>query len=138
MNRLRIGLASIVEIDALWPSLTEGMAKACKRCNSAWTPGELWQMCRSGQAFLCIVHDGQSVKMASIWRFETARPGVSFRCIMMYGHGMANWLEMAREYIVKLASENGAVALVAEGRSGWAKIFGAAKIGRDYEVSLNG
>ena len=135
---LRVGLASISEVDALWPSITDGMARACKRCNSAWTPGELWQMCRSGNGFLCIVHDGQTIKMASIWRFETARPGISFRCIMMYGHGMDDWLEMAREYIVNLATGQGAKALVAEGRPGWARIFGAVKIGKDYEVSLNG
>lgn len=76
--------------------------------------------------------------MASIWRFEQARPGLSFRCVMMYGHDMPQWLEMAREYITNLAISQGAKALVAEGRHGWARVFGAIKIGRDYEVMLNG
>lgn len=133
---LRLGLASVSEIDRLWPLLSDGLGKACKRCDSQWTAGELWQLCRSGNAFLILVYDDDKIWSAGVWRFETARPGPVFRCIMMYGENMRAWLNMAREFIEKLAKENGAKALVAEGRQGWGRVFGAQKIGRDYEVEI--
>lgn len=133
---LKVGLASVGDVDRLWPGLSAGMGHACKRCESTWTAGDLWQLCRSGNAFLILVYDEDRVWSAGVWRFEPARPGASFRCIMMYGENMRGWLDIARGYITKLAKDNGAVALVAEGRSGWARIFGAEKIGRDYEVKI--
>jgi hypothetical protein len=133
---LRVGLASVADADKLWPRLSAGFGNACKRCESAWTAGELWQLCRSGNAFLILVYDDDKIWSAGVWRFETARPGVCFRCVMMYGHNMHAWLGMAREFIEKLAKENGAKALVAEGRTGWGRIFNATKTGRDYEVTI--
>ena len=133
---LRVGLASVGEVDRLWPLLSDGMGKACRRCDSAWTAGELWQLCRGGGAFLVLVYDDDKIWSAGVWRFEQARPGPSLRCVMMFGTNMRDWLNLARDFINKMAKDNGAKALVAEGRPGWARVFGMKKTGLDYEVII--
>lgn len=133
---LRVGLASLQEVDNVWPLISQGLEKACKRCNEVHCAGDLWQMCRSGHAFLILVYDDDKIWSAGVWRFQKARPGHSFRCVMMYGENMRGWVDMARDFITKIAKDNGAVALVAEGRAGWSRVFGAEKHGLDYEVKI--
>lgn len=133
---LKVGLASQAEVDRVWPLISQGLGRACKRCNDIHCAGDLWQMCRSGNAFLILVHDKDKIWSASIWRFEKVRGKHCFRCVMMYGESMREWVGQAREFITNLAKDNGAVALVSEGRAGWARVFGAEKNGSDYEVRI--
>lgn len=131
-RRLLFEIVKPADVDALWPQMAAPMQRACERCNSTLVAGELWQMCRSGHAFLMIIHDGEGIYSGQIWRFDAAR----FRCIMMYGHHMRLWIGLAQEVITRIAKENGAVALVAEGRDGWARVLKTKKNGRDYEVTI--
>jgi hypothetical protein len=129
---MQIGLASVHEIDRLWPQLVAGVTKAIKRADSRYTAGDLWQMCRSGNGYLVLVYDQERIWSAGIWRFENDR----FRCVMMHGDNMSAWLNLVREYITRIAKENGAVALTCSGRRGWARMFGAEQNGQDYEVMI--
>ena len=133
---MNIAIVGLHEVDQIWPLVAEGLQKACQRCGEM-TSGELWTMCRSGHAFLIIIFEKNSIIMASVWRFESKNGRPVFRCEMMYGHGMGDWLEEARLFITKLAKENGAKALVAEGRRGWLRLIaGAVECAPDYEVEI--
>lgn len=133
---MKIAIAGLHEVDNVWPMVAEGLQKACKRCGDM-TSGELWTMCRSGHAFLILIYEKQEILMAGVWRFETKGGRPVFRCEMMYGKHMREWLEFAYAWFANLAKENGAGWLVAEGRRGWLRIIdGAVKDGPDYEVKI--
>lgn len=130
---MNIGFASIAEVDRLWPLIVDDIQKACVRGRNPITAGELWQMCRSGNAFLCIVHEGNDWLSASVWRFEDD----AFYCWCLTGKHMRYWLTSLRAFIEKTAIENGSKWLKAKGRTGWLRVFREAeKNGDDYQVRL--
>lgn len=134
--RMNIAIVPAFQVDAIWPRLAKGFQHACKRCGDA-TAGHLWQECRSGHAFLIIAYEGQPILMASVWRFENKGEMPVFRCNMMYGSDMRKWLNEAEVLITRIAKENGAKALVADGRRGWLRIFKkAVENGADIEVKI--
>ena len=133
---MKIAIAAPHEVDRIWPLVRDGMGEACKHFEG-WTPGELWQLVRSGNGFLIIVFDDHSqIHMASIWQFQEKNGRPVFRCVAMYGHKMKTWLFQAKEFVSKLAKENGAEWLVAEGRRGWLRVFDAVQCNDDYEVKI--
>ena len=137
---LKIGITGLHEVDEVWPSIRDGMAKACKRSatDSGFTPGELWQMCRSGRAFLILVFDENKIFMSSIWEFQSMNGTPVFRCLMMTGKDMKSWIDDARRWVSGLAAENGAKALVSRGRRGWLRVFGAEETSTgDYVLEID-
>lgn len=133
---MQFGIANVVEVDALWPRLAKGFQHACERCGEM-TAGELWEMARSGHGFLIVGSEQGEVKFASVWRFQSKDGRPVFRCEMMFGENMREWLPDAYAWIAHLANENGAKWLVAEGRRGWLRMFDGAVIsGPDYEVEI--
>ncbi len=130
---MHIGFASVAEVDKLWPLIVADIQKACRQAPELLTAGELWQMCRSGNGFLCIAHNGDEVFASSVWRFEDD----AFRCWSLAGKNMRVWLGPMREFIEKVARENGSTRLLTKGRCGWLRVFKEArKTGDDYEVTL--
>ena len=98
--------------------------------------GQLWQLCRSGAAFLILVYDDDKIHMASAWQFRSEECRHSFHCLSLYGKGLRQWVGMAREFIEKIAKDNGATRLTACGRSGWIRVFDASTRGDYYEVDI--
>lgn len=135
---MKIGFASLWEIDGLWPRLSSGFQRSCERGTDGYTAGELWQMCRSGNAFLMLVFDPDQdrVEMASVWQFQEKNGRPVLRCLALFGSGMVTWLQGARVFIETIARDNGAQWLVTKGRRGWLRLFGAIQCGDDYEVQL--
>ncbi len=75
--------------------------------------------------------------MASVWAFEKLDERPVFRCRMLTGKNMSEWLDPVREYVFKLARDNGARYVVARGRSAWARLFpDAYRRGKDLEMGL--
>lgn len=127
---MNIGFASIGEVDLIWPLIVKDIQRSCERGDGSMTAGELWQMCRSGNGFLCIVHDETGVKSASVWGFE----GQTFHCWTLCGKDMRTWLCPLQDFIEKVARENGSKRITARGRGGWLRVFKTAtKHGQDYE-----
>jgi hypothetical protein len=98
---------------------------------------ELWQMCRSGQAFLVLVFHGETINGALIMQFQKWSGKSVMRCLGIVGVDMKSWLPAAREYIEKMARDGGATSFVAGGRVGWERVFPEAKKLRViYEVDI--
>jgi hypothetical protein len=134
---LKIGIANTAEIDAIWPLFSTRLQEACERTGGDISSGELWQMCRSGNAFCVVVFDESGPKAMLIMQFQRWTAKTVMRCLGIVGEGVNDWLPAARDFIAKMARDGGATSFVAEGRDGWSKLFpDAKKLRTTYEVGL--
>lgn len=134
---MRIGIASNQEVDAVWPVIAARIQTACDRNGGDLSSGALWQMCRSGNAFLVLVMDDNEPIAALIMQFQNWSGKQVMRCLGIAGERMAEWLPLAKGCIEQMARDGGAVSFVSEGRDGWSRIFPTArKLRVTYEVDL--
>lgn len=124
---MNIFIANIADIDALWQTVGPRFNAAIEKCGDDISTGELWQMCRSGNAFLVIARDDSGLLMAAIVRFERWSNGAVLRILSLVGEQIEKWAPAVKAYLADLAKSNGAARIVAEGREGWAKIFDEPK-----------
>lgn len=125
---MAIEICNIVNVDAAWPTVAPMLARCMEKTGDDLSTGELWQMCRSGNAFLILEGTPERIRMASVWQFQKWANGSVFRCIALAGEEMAEWLPELTPFIEKIMREGGATRLVFEGRE-WAAHF--RKLGRD-------
>lgn len=134
---MNIAIASNNEVDALWPIFAERLQLACEKTGGDISSGDLWQMCRSGNAFLLVVSGNGDFVAALIMQFQKWTSKQVMRCLGIVGTDMDLWMPMAKDFISNMAREGGATSFVAEGREGWSAIFPEAKKLRvTYEVKL--
>lgn len=134
---MNIGIATSAEVDHFWPLIAERLQAACMRTGGDLSSGDLWQMCRSGNAFLVVVIDEAAIIAALIMQFQNWSGKPVMRCLGIVGERMAEWLPMAKGFIEKMAKDGGAKSFVSEGREGWSRIFPTArKLRVTYEVEL--
>lgn len=134
---MKIGIANAAEVDQIWPRFSARMQAACERTGGDISSGELWQMCRSGQAFCVVVFNDEGPKAVLIMQFQKWVSKTVMRCLGIVGDGVDEWLPAARDFIANMAREGGATSFVAEGRDGWAKLFpDAKKLRTTYEVQI--
>lgn len=120
-------MANSAEVDAIWPTVGPKFNDCINRFGDDLSSGELWQMCRSGNAFLIVVMEEAGLLMAGVVRFEKWTNGSILRVLSLVGERMADWAEMVKTYLVNMAKVGGASRIVAEGREGWAGIFDEPK-----------
>lgn len=136
---MNIGIASNQEVDAVWPVISGRIQSACERNGGDLSSGVLWQMCRSGNAFLVLVMDGNEPVAALIMQFQNWSGKQVMRCLGIVGERMDEWLPLAKGFIEQMARDGGAVSFVSEGREGWTRIFPEArKLRTTYEVLIDG
>lgn len=135
---MRIGIANAAEVDALWPSIGQKVQATCDKSGGDMSSGDLWQMCRSGQAFLVVVmDDDQAVVATIILQFQKWNRRTVLRCLSIDGERMSEWLQDAMAYIENMGRNGGASSLISEGREGWARVLPQAKKLRiTYEVEI--
>lgn len=102
------------DVDRIWPMIAEDVSKCIRKTPTYLTAGDLWTMCRTGNAFLLAVHDGVKIQAASIWQFE----GQNFTCLMLVGSRSDEWIIALFEKAAEMARYGGAVQLMASGRIG--------------------
>lgn len=134
---MKVAIANQIETDKLWPIFSEKLQKACEKTGNDISSGELWQMCRSGNAFLIFVLDEHGFKAAIVVQFQRWVSKSVLRCLAIVGEEMDSWLPAVFDLASRMAKEGGATSFVAEGREGWSKVFPTAKKLRiTYEVPL--
>jgi len=130
-----IRLASLFEVDAIWPHIAEGMKDCCERSGGDITPDWLYLACRKGEAILVTLEDserhilGGLIAVPQQWANDRV-----LRILALCGRDMADWLDDLKAYNPPLGIEKA----IFEGRAGWAKVPGIREIRRVYEVDLNG
>lgn len=124
---MNIHIVNIADIDAIWQTVGPRFNAAIEKCGDDISTGELWQMCRSGNAFLVIAIGETGILMAAIVRFERWSNGAVLRVLSLVGEKIDLWAWDVKTYLSDLAKSNGATRVVAEGREGWARIFDEPK-----------
>ncbi len=124
---MTIYVANAIDIDGHWRSVGPMFNRAIEKCGDDLSTGELWQMCRSGNAFLVIARDDAGILMAAIVRFERWSNGAVLRVLSLVGALVDQWAQDVKSFLSDMAKSNGAQRIVAEGREGWAKIFDEPK-----------
>ena len=124
---MNVEIAGVQHVDSVWPLVAPKFAEAFRKCGDDLSAGELWQMCRSGNAFLIVAYCDKDILMACVVRFERWNNGLVFRVLSLVGDRIEDWAEAVKTFLAKMAKENGATRIVAEGREGWSKIFDEPK-----------
>lgn len=134
-----IYICPVADVDIVWKTHADGFQDACDRSDDAGlTPGLLWQMCRSGFAFLVIGEEYGAVQFASVWRFEAPEKPTDFRCLALYGDRLERWITPIQEFTKEMAIDGGATKIVASGRKGWLRMVkNSVNNENDYEVRLS-
>lgn len=120
---MKIGIANSSEVDAFWPSVAKEMQRGCDKTGGGMSAGDLWQMCRSGNAFLILIFNDKGFACASVWRFENWPTGQVFRCLGLCGRNMGAWVAELYEFAMQQAEFGGTSRLIGEGRPGWPRVL---------------
>lgn len=120
---MKIGVATSAEVDQIWPLVSTYLKKATDKTGDDYSTGDLWQMCRSGNAFLVYAHDDGRVFMGSVWQFQSWSRGTVFRCLSLGGISMSQWLQPLNTMIEAMMRDGGAYRFVIDGREGWSRVL---------------
>lgn len=115
---MTIQLVPTANVDPVWPMVSALVVKCLEKAPSYLSAGDLWQMCRSGQAFLFVIHDGEKAGGVAIWQFAPAFGQHAFVCLALAGEGLEAWIVEMVEIAGKIAADGGAEILSATGRVG--------------------
>ena len=134
---MNVGFVPLHQVDETWPFISKFINDGITYNPGAFTGGDMWTMCRRGDAFLMIGADSVGFKMAAVWRFETWREDRVFNCLCLGGRDIKDWLADAIKAATEQAAMGGANKLTAAGRAGWAKAITNAKpIYTVFEVEI--
>lgn len=134
-----IGLANSAEVDALWPALSRKFQQSSDDHGDDLPASALWQMCRSGDAFLMIAMEGTKPLMGAVLQFQNWGKGPVLRCLAIGGEEMGRWIGEFENAVMKMMAEGGAKRFVFDGRDGWARMLKhlkPRKLRTTYEVEI--
>jgi hypothetical protein len=117
-------IANIVgqgEVDHVWSLIADDVIRCLNKTPSFLSAGQLWQMCRSGQAFLIICVENGQIMGASVWRFDRGYERSVFDCLVLVGRNSRRWTGVLKDKATEIARQGGATLLTATGRVGLAK-----------------
>jgi len=124
---MKIGIANAVEVDAVWGVFSSRLQEMLDDAGGDLSSGDLWQMCRSGNAFLVLVENDGKLVAASIYQFQRWTQRTVFRCLGLVGEDLKAWAQPLVQFAEEMAKQGGATALVTSGREGLHRIYPKAK-----------
>lgn len=122
-----IEIVNLIHIDSVWERVGPKFQVGIDKCGDDISTGELWQMCRSGHAFLVIARVDADFLMGSVVRFEKWASGSVLRVVGIAGDRMNEWADDWQSFMENMAREGGADRIVSEGRDGWHRVFKKAR-----------
>lgn len=126
-----IRLAHILEIDAMWPHLQDGMAIACQKGGAQYTETWLHTLCRRGDAYLVVDLDDGEIRAAVVCQEQNWTGRIVLNCLAACGREMDEWLEPLREFGNRTFRVE---KYVFDGRPGWQRTPGVRVLRYVYEV----
>lgn len=124
---MKVEIVPVAQVDNIWPLIAIRIANCLRDIDADCTAADLWDLCRSGHAFLMVAHDGD-IYGAMVWRFETWPSGLVLKNLVTVGEKMPRWLPQAHEAAGQLAINGGASRYVWHGRKAWQRYFPKAKV----------
>ena len=113
----------VAHVDAFWPHVAEGVHRSCVKSGGQLSAGYLWQECRTGNAVLYMVHDGDTLHGASIFAYRDWASGLRYVGLALCGRNAKEWFEILHEKVREDARMGGAVAIVDAARPGMKKHY---------------
>lgn len=124
-------------VDAIWQDVAPLLAKCQDEHHGDCSVGDLWQHCRSGNAFLLVYHEDLNIRAASIWRPEHWNEGPVLRCIIIAGQDMSTWFDEGMKLLREVAVRCGSKAIIFDGRKGWDRVLPDAELIRyTYRMAI--
>lgn len=134
---MKIEIAGVHDVDGVWPLVGPKFCVASEKCGDDLSAGELWQLCRSGNAFLIVAYVEDKILMAAVVRFERWSNGSVLRVLSLIGDQIGEWAEEVKDFLNGMGKANGVGRIVAEGRDGWTRIFNEPrKLRSTYEMRI--
>lgn len=124
---MKIEIVNVSLVDEVWPLINSGFQVATRRFGDDLSSGELWQMCRSGNAFLIVAYEEKDILVSCVVRFERWNNGSILRVVSLAGKRIDEWAHQVKDFLSNMARNGGAKRIVAEGREGWSRIFDEPK-----------
>lgn len=124
---MKIEIVNSHLVDQVWPLIVDKVARASDRYGDDMTPGEMWQACRSGNAFLIAGYSENEILVSAIVRFDRWASGSVLSVLYLGGTGLKDWLPQIVEFIKNMAKANGARQLLTQGRDGWGEVLPGVK-----------
>ncbi len=117
-------------IDQFWPSIEAEVIQCIKDTRADCSAGDLWALCRSGSAFLMVVHDEGRIGASLVWQAQTWPHGVVLNNLITVSNGapMKEWREPIEAMARRLARSCGASTFIWRGSPAWGRIFKDAKV----------
>jgi len=114
-----VELVGVADIDKIWPKVVGDVTRCLRKAPTDVGAGDVWVNCRSGQWFLIIVHDGETIHGTTVWRFANGY----FECLVLAGRDLKHWLHDLIDTATRLAKLNECRGLIASGRPGFMTLF---------------
>jgi hypothetical protein len=133
---MNISIAGAHEVDTVWPLVAPKFMEASERCGDDFSSGEMWQMCRSGNAFLLVASDDE-IRAAMVARFERWTDGPVLRVLCIGGHDIRLWLTDGADFLKKFMVLGEARRVVFDGRDGWQRVLKVRKLRSVYEMEID-
>ncbi len=124
---MRIAIANAAEVDHFWGAFSQRLQAMLDDAGGDLSSGDLWQMCRSGNAFLVLVENDGKLAAASIYQFQRWTQRTVLRCLGLVGDDFRAWAQPLVQFAEEMAKQGGATALVTSGREGLQRIYPKAK-----------
>ncbi len=124
---MKVEIIPVDQVDQVWPLIADRIDTCLHSIKADCSTADLWSLCRSGNAFLMVAHDGD-IHGAMVWRFETWLHGPVLKNLITVGDRMKDWLSDAHDAAGRLAKNGGATRYVWHGRKAWQRYFPKAKV----------
>lgn len=131
-----VEVVQVADVDQWWPLFGARVNECARSLQSNFSAGDLWTMCRTGQAILIVAHDGEKVLGATIWQFETWPDGPVIRNLVTVGEDLGAWQIDMHKAAKDVAIAGGANRFVFDGRNGWKRLYPAAKTITRYILDI--
>jgi len=113
---MNVDLVPTQDVDRIWPFISKSLADGLRKAPAGMSVGDLWTMCRSGDGFLILASEEQTILGITIWRFPSAE---YFECVMIAGKKSKTWMKPICDFALLIAGQNGRAGIGGTGRLGW-------------------
>ena len=129
-----IAICQMHLVDSVWPALRTGFVEACRKGGNQFSEAGLHLACRTGEAYLCLMTEGQDIVMAVVVQEMQWTDRQVLSVLAVTGGDRAGWWEPMIEW--GREAFPGCKSIVFDGRPGWGRMPGVKVLQHVYEMDL--
>jgi hypothetical protein len=121
---------------SLWPYVETYVQKAIESAPGDMTMEWAFNKVKEGEIGLLIAHESYVITAACLVRVDEWRDGKRLNVLALGGEKMHKWADEMKAEATEVARSLDCVGIVAHGRKGFDRVFGAKPIATLYEMRL--